>query len=152
MAYTSYKHKIYAGNAKRTGENALYSEGVTSQAITPGSAVTVIGGAISLAEGDNINYNGAVLDRIPTTEGGEVTTVVGAGESARAIDPLSGDYVNLLFAAGQNVDKGLAVSASDTVPGKHIIASTGIGVRGLFKTDETLGVLAEDTLVRCIKL
>jgi hypothetical protein len=153
MAYTSYKNKIYAGNAKRTGENPLIVEGVVAgQTIAPGSAVNVTGGTALLSTGNNVDYDGQVADRVLATEGGDITTVIQPGEHIRVIQPLSGDYVNLLFEAGQNIESGRVASASDTVSGKHIIASSGGGVRKLFKTDETLGILAEDTLVRCIKL
>jgi hypothetical protein len=150
MAYTSYKNKIYAGNAKKTGENPLIVEGIPTVDIAPGSAVTVINGTVSLAAGNNVDYTGLVADRVPSTLGGEITTLNAANETMKVIEPVSGDYVNLLFEAGQNVESGRVASASDTTPGKHIIASSGGGVRKLFKTDETLGVLAEDTLVRCI--
>jgi hypothetical protein len=152
MAYTSYKNKIYAGNAKRTGANPLITEGAAFGLVYPGTAVKVNGTQVTLAIDTSVGYTGQIADRaLQTTDAKSVNDPHLDGDSIRVIDTVDADYVNVIVKVGEFIEKGKPLTVSD-VPGEFAVATLSTD-KVIFVADESYGVVENsNTLIRALRV
>lgn len=131
------KRKIYLGPIDSGVNGPLIVEGLAVDAFTPGELLeqTASGLATSNNAATVFNSECLVATEIPESEGGTISTAYTIGDTAEAVAVRSGEFVNVVVAAGQNItSKGVALSSNGD--GTLKIAATDGTEQVLFYSDE----------------
>lgn len=145
------KRVIYVGPADDSNHKPLNIEGVATEAgILPGSvidyaaasaglelmddAATVFGKPLLVADKDQMRSK-------------SVDTAWTINENMVAIQPRSGEFVNVLVITAQALVKGTAMTRSVATPGALIIAATG-GTEEILCTSDEIVTTSATQLVR----
>ena len=131
------KRKIYLGPVDSGVNGPLIVEGLAVDAFTPGELLeqTSAGLATSNNAATVFNSECLVASEISESEGGTISTAYTIGDTAEAIAVRSGEFVNVVVAASQNItSKGVALSSNGL--GRLKIALTDGTEQVLFYSDE----------------
>ena len=142
------KRKIYLGPVDSGVNGPLIVEGLAVDAFTAGELLeqTASGLATSNNAATVFNSECLVASEIPESEGGSITTAYTIGDTAEAIAVRSGEFVNVVVAAAQNItSKGVALSSNGD--GKLKIALTNGTEQVLFYSDEIVNTGGSAALV-----
>ena len=142
------KRKIYLGPVDSGVNGPLIVEGLAVDAFTPGELLeqTASGLATSNNAATVFNSECLVASEIPESEGGSITTAYTIGDTAEAVAVRSGEFVNVVVAAAQNItSKGVALSSNGD--GTLKIALTNGTEQVLFYSDEIVNTGGAATLV-----
>jgi len=141
------KRTIFVGPADDANHKPLTFEGIAGGAIRPGTLVVVIAGDI-LENGEASTVFGtptliADKDELRTRS---VDDALVSGDQVQAFRPRSGEFFNVLVASGQVPAQGLALASNGD--GTLKAAATDGSDAIVAYCDETVPVLADDTLIR----
>lgn len=142
------KRKIYLGPVDSGVNGPLIVEGLAVDAFTPGDLLeqTSAGLATSNNAATVFNSECLVASEISESEGGTISTAYTIGDTAEAIAVRSGEFVNVVVAASQNItSKGVALSSNGL--GRLKIALTDGTEQVLFYSDEIVNTGASAALV-----
>jgi hypothetical protein len=142
------KRKIYLGPIDSGLNGPLLVEGLAVDAFTPGTLLkqTAAGLATSNLTDASTAQECLVACEIPESEGGDITTAYTVGDTAEAVAVRSGEFVNAIVAASQNItSKGTAL-ASNGAGALKIAAVDGTDVV-LFFSDEIVNTGGAAALV-----
>ena len=146
------KRKIWLGPLDNGVNGPLLVEGLAVDAFTPGELLeqTSAGLATSNNAATVFNSECLVASEISEAEGGDITTAVTIGDTAEAIAVRSGEFVNVMVAASQNItSKGTALASNGS--GLLSIAATDGTAQILFYSDEIVNTGGAAALVQCRK-
>ena len=142
------KRKIYLGPIDNGVNGPLIVEGLAVDAFTPGELLeqTASGLATSNNAATVFNSECLVATEIPESEGGTISTAYTIGDTAEAVAVRSGEFVNVVVAAAQNItSKGVALSSNGD--GTLKIALTNGTEQVLFYSDEIVNTGGAAALV-----
>ena len=136
------KRVIFAGAADSANSKPLTVEGIATEAgILPGSVVdyAAAGAGLELMD-DAATVFGKPLLVADRDEIGnaDIDTAWAVNESAVAIRPRSGEFLNVFVITGQALTVGAALTRSAAAPGALVIAATDGSEEVLCFADETV--------------
>ena len=146
------KRKIWLGPLDNGVNGPLLVEGLAVDAFTPGELLeqTSAGLATSNNAATVFNSECLVASEISEAEGGDITTAVTIGDTAEAIAVRSGEFVNVMVAASQNITtKGTGLASNGS--GLLAIAATDGTEQILFYSDEIVNTGGAAALVQVRK-
>ena len=144
------KRVIFVGPADGSNHKPLNVEGVATEAVPPGSVVDFAAADAGLELADDAATVFGKLFMVADKDQQRSKSVDDAwtiNENMVAIQPRSGEFVNVLVITGQAVLKGLPLSRSAT-PGALKLALTNGTEEIELYADETVTTIATQ-LVRC---
>ena len=146
------KRKIWAGPADGANVHPLTFEGTADDSILPGKICipTATGLKLGDAAGTVFGIQQLVAMEYGIHTGQDVDTAYAAGDLVKAVQPRSGEFVNVYVAAGVNLGTlGIGLAADGT--GNLAIAATDGSEDVLFYNDEVVNVTGSPALVRVRK-
>jgi hypothetical protein len=147
------KRKIYLGPVDSGVNGPLIVEGLAVDAFTPGELLeqTSAGLATSNNAATVFNSECLIAAEIPESEGGTISTPYTVGDTAKAIAVRSGEFVNVVVAAAQNItSKGVALSSNGDGTLKIAVVPATVGATSeqiLFYSDEIVNTGGATALV-----
>lgn len=152
MASVRGKRVIFVGPADDADHKPLAIEGIATEAILPGS---ILGFAAASAGLELSDAAATVFGEVPVVAdksqlpSRQIDEAWGIGETMAAIQPRSGEFVNVLVITGQALVKGTALARSAT-PGTLQIAATG-GTEDIFGFSDEIVTTTATQLV-CVRV
>lgn len=147
------KRKIYLGPIDNGVNGPLIVEGLAVDAFTPGELLkqTASGLATSDIVATTFSSECLVASEISESEDGLITTAYTVGDTAEAISVRSGEFVNVVVAAGQNITtKGTPLSSNGDGTLKIAVVPATVGATSeqvLFYSDEIVNTGGATALV-----
>ncbi len=152
------KRKIYVGPADNANSTQpLHVEGKVLDAFVPGEILkqTATGLATSDLTATVFNSECLVAPEIGAHLGADITTAYTVNETGKAIVARSGEFLNVMVAASNNITtKGVAMSHNGDGTLKIAVVPAVVGATSeqiLFYSDEIINVTGSPALVRMRK-